>query len=93
MTQEEIKTQDTAASQEEQQSYAVRPNRERHRIAFSKRDSMFGVRNTLNILFMLLAIIGLVMWNTMDSHTAAIIVLLVGVAFKFAEVCIRLFHK
>lgn len=93
MVSEENKPLTDAQESKPQKSYAVRPERERHRIAFSDRDNMFKVRNTLNIIFMLLAIIGVIMWSQMADHTAAIIVLLTGVTLKIAEVCIRLFHK
>lgn len=75
-------------------SYAVRPQRHHHRrLEYSERGNMFKIRNILNCAFMILAVIGVIMWNTMDSRTAAIIVLLIGVTFKVAEVCIRLFRK
>ncbi len=82
---------------EEQQaptSYAVRPeHRQRRLIDYNGRDKMFKVRNTLNILFMVLAIIGLILWTQTDLQTLSIVILLIGVAFKIAEVCLRLFKK
>ena len=78
---------------EENKSYAVRPHHHHRRLEYSDRDNLFKVRNILNIVFMLLALIGIILWNFMDDHTIAIIVLLIGVVLKIAEVCIRLFHK
>ena len=78
---------------EENKSYAVRPHHHHHRLGYSDRDNLFKVRNILNIAFMLLAIVGIILWHFMDDHTIAIIVLLIGVVLKIAEVCIRLFHK
>ncbi len=78
---------------EEKESYAVRPQHHHRRIGYSDRDNLFKVRNILNVAFMLLAIIGVVLWYSMDNHTAASIVLITGVVLKIAEVCIRLFHK
>ena len=78
---------------EEQQaptSYAVRPEHRQRRLIDYK---MFKVRNTLNILFMVLAIIGLILWTQTDLQTLSIVILLIGVAFKIAEVCLRLFKK
>lgn len=54
---------------------------------------MFKVRNILNIAFMLLAIGGVALYMSTEWHTAAYVILLVGVVVKIAEVAIRLFHK
>ena len=77
--------------QENNETYAVRPRHHRRRIEYSDRNNHFALRNTLNIIFMVLAIIGVILWTTMDDHTIAIIILLVGVAIKIGEVCIRMF--
>lgn len=75
-------------------SYAVRPHhRQRRLIDYNGRDRMFKVRNWLNIIFMLLAVIGLILWTQTDWQTLSIVVLLVGVVCKIAEVCIRIFKK
>lgn len=75
--------------------YAVRPEHRRHRrISYSDRDNMLKTRNYLNIAFMVLAVAGVIIWTQMkEHHTLATIVLLVAVAIKIAEVCIRLFKK
>ena len=79
---------------QEKVSYAVRPrHRQRRLIDYNGRDKMFKVRNTLNIIFMLLAVIGLILWTQTDYQTLSIILLLVGVALKIVEVCLRLFKK
>ncbi|HRM88759.1 MAG TPA: hypothetical protein PL178_12850 [Prevotella sp.] len=55
---------------------------------------MLKVRNYLNIAFMLLAIVGVILWTQLEeSRNIAYIVLIVGVVLKIAEVCIRLFKK
>lgn len=79
--------------EEENKSYAVRPQRHHRRLGYSDRDNLFKVRNILNIAFMILAIIGVILWYSMSDHTVAIIILLIGVVLKIAEVSIRLFHK
>ena len=62
--------------------------------AYSDQNNMLQIRNYLNIAFILLAIIGVVIWTQLDDyHTLAAIVLILGVAIKIAEVCIRLFKK
>ncbi len=79
--------------EEENKSYAVRPQHHHRRLGYSDRDNLFKVRNILNIAFMILAIIGVILWYSMNDHTIATIILLTGVVLKIAEVSIRLFHK
>jgi len=75
-------------------SYAVRPHhRQRRLIDYNGRDKMFKVRNTLNILFMILAVVGLILWTQTDLEVLSAVILLVGVILKIAEVCIRMFKK
>ena len=78
-----------------QTSYAVRPDHRHHRrLAYSDQNNMLKVRNYLNIAFMLLAIVGVILWTQLEeSRNIAYIVLIVGVVLKIAEVCIRLFKK
>ena len=93
-----IQTEQAENSKQQEQpktSYAVRPDHRHHRrLAYSDQNNMLQIRNYLNIAFMLLAIIGVVIWTQLeDYHTLAAIVLILGVAIKIAEVCIRLFKK
>ena len=82
------------ATEEAQQptSYAVRPRHHYRRLDYSDPTHL-RLRNVLNMVFMLLVIVGILLWYTIESHTPAYIVLLVGVVLKIAEVCIRLFRK
>lgn len=82
---------ETAAPQE---SYAVRPHhRQRRLIDYNGRDKMFKVRNSLNIAFMVLALIGLLVYTQTDYTTLSYVILLIGVVLKIAEVVIRMFKK
>ena len=86
--------QQSAAPQEEQQSYAVRPERQRRqRIGYSDADNLLRVRNWLNIAFMALALVGVILWYTLTSRTVPTVILIVAVVIKIAEVCIRMFRK
>lgn len=85
-------TQGTAQEDAPHESYAVRPHHHFRRMDYSDRQNI-KVRNRLNIAFILLAVVGLCLWYTMDNRTPATIVLLAGVVLKIAEVCIRLFRK
>lgn len=99
MIQENNNSQDTNTEVKQAEpaktSYAVRPDHRSHRrLAFSNQDDMLQTRNYLNIGFMLLAIVGVILWTQLEeSRTPAIIVLIIAVALKIAEVCIRLFKK
>lgn len=82
------------AESQPQQSYAVRPQRHHHRrLEYSDRSNMLGVRNALNIAFMLFAIVGVVLFYQMEDRMVAYILLIIGVVLKIAEVCIRMFKK
>lgn len=60
-------TAEQGAEQTEQKqptSYAVRPQHRRLRpLAYSDQNNMLKVRNYLNIAFMLLAIVGVILWT------------------------------
>lgn len=97
--QEDNKIQDTVNTESNENnvtktSYVVRPqHRQRRLIDYDGRDEMLKVRNKLNIVFMLLAVIGLILWTQTEYQTASTIVLIVGVVLKIIEVCLRLFKK
>lgn len=51
--------------QKQPTSYAVRPQHRRLRpLAYSDQNNMLKVRNYLNIAFMLLAIVGVILWTS-----------------------------
>lgn len=56
------------------------------------QDKFFKIRNILNIVFMIVAVAGLVVYYTLD-HTAGIVTILTSIVFKLAECCLRLFRK
>jgi len=92
---EQVQAQQPQTAQQQQQSYAVRPDHRHHRrLAYSDQNEMLPLRNKLNIGFMLLAIVGIILWTQLEgSHTPAVVVLIIAVVLKIAEVCIRLFKK
>ncbi len=71
---------------EQQQSVAKKPQ---HHIRNKQRDRFFAVRNVLNILFMLTAIVGVVIYLTQDDRTTGTIIVLVAMAFKIVECGLR----
>ena len=54
-------------------------------------DRFFRVRNILNALFMIGAIIGIVLYLT-SSHDVGVIIILVSMAFKAVECVLRFIH-
>lgn len=54
---------------------------------------MLKYRNILNIIFMVLAIVGVIVYTQTDYKTTATIILIVAVVLKFIEVALRMFHK
>lgn len=90
--QEENNVKKNNEDSQQQQSYAVRPQHHYRRLEYSEQRNL-GIRNKLNIAFILLAIVGMALWYMLDDHTPAAIVLLLGVVLKIVEVCIRLFRK
>ena len=63
------------------------PHHRRHRKPAS--DQLLGFRNVLNIIFMVLAIIGVVVYLWVDSTIGTYIVI-GGMAFKMVECCLRM---
>ena len=63
------------------------PRRRSHRKPAS--DQLLGFRNVLNIIFMILALIGVVVYVWFDSTVGTYIVI-GGMAFKMVECCLRM---
>lgn len=61
----------------------------RHRGEHERKDNHLRLRNVLNIIFMLLAIIGAAVYYWSD-HTTGAIILLVAVVFKIVESALRI---
>lgn len=80
MTQEEINQTVDQATQ---------PNNTRRRKRLREDDRFFGVRNALNIIFMIGAIVGVVVYLTTSSTTAGIIIIMASMVFKVIECCLR----
>ena len=67
-----IQTEQAENSKQQEQpktSYAVRPDHRHHRrLAYSDQNNMLQIRNYLNIAFMVLAIIGVIIWTQLDDY-------------------------
>ena len=67
----------------------------RHRKSSSKYDSVFKIRQVLNVIFMILAVVGCLMYSGLlggDERTEmqGAIVAVIAIAFKFAECMLRM---
>ena len=67
-----------------------RPVRRHHRRP--EDDKFFKIRNVLNIIFMIGAVVGVVVFCFKDQ-TMGTIVILTAMAFKIAECCFRLIRQ
>lgn len=74
-------------TQETEEVQEVFSRRRTHRKPAS--DQLLGFRNVLNIIFMILAIVGVVVYLWVDSTIGTYIVI-GGMAFKMVECCIRM---
>lgn len=70
----------------EQQETLQRPQHTHRRPA---KDQMFVFRNILNIIFMILAVVGVVVYIFSDERIGIYIVL-TAMAFKITECCLRM---
>jgi len=61
----------------------------RHRGEPERKDNHLALRNVLNVIFMLLAIVGAAVYYWSD-HTTGAIILLVAVVFKIVESALRI---
>lgn len=57
------------------------------------RDRFFWIRNILNIIFMIGAVVGVIFYFFTQKETLGIIIILTAMFFKMAECSIRIFHK
>lgn len=69
------------------ESTVVRP--EHRRLRSSDRDRFFLLRNVLNIIFMIGAVVGVIVYLTASDTTMGTIIVLAAMMFKIAECCIR----
>ena len=51
-----------------------------------------GIRNILNLIFMIVAAVGVIIYLT-DDRMKGIIVILIAMCFKMAEASMRMFKK
>ena len=57
------------------------------------RDRIFWIRNILNIIFIIGAVVGVIFYFFTQKETLGIIIILTAMFFKMAECSIRIFRK
>lgn len=72
----------------DKQAYSARPPRHRRS---DDGGNQFKLRQILNIIFMVGAVIGVIVYFA-GSHTIGTIIILAAMVFKMAESAIRLIH-
>lgn len=61
------------------------------RMSVSEKGHFFKVRNVLNIIFMLLVVVGALLYFLV-SHQVGTIIILIAIVIKVVETILRLFH-
>lgn len=77
---------------EENESNLVRPSHRRRPLRENK-NKVSALRQWLNIIFMLGAVIGVIFYFALTDQTIGIIIILSSMVFKFAEAALRLFNQ
>ncbi|WP_314667016.1 hypothetical protein [Prevotella aurantiaca] len=77
---------------EENGNSIVRPPHNKRTLRENK-PRVSPLRQWLNIIFMIGALIGLILYLTLAEPTIGIIIILISMVFKFAEAALRLFHQ
>lgn len=67
------------------------PRRRSHRRPASE-DPFFGLRNVLNIIFMVLAVIGVIVYLVADNTTTGVYIIIGAIVIKMVECCLRMLH-
>ena len=55
-------------------------------------DRFYAIRNVLNLLFMVVAIVGVVIYCTNDDKTTGTVIVLAAMAMKIIECALRFIH-
>lgn len=75
---------------QETESNDVRPIRHHHRDA--SNDKYFKIRNVLNIIFMIGAVVGMAVFY-FHNRTMGTIIIITAMVFKMAECCFRFLRQ
>ncbi len=89
MTEKEKHNGQTA--EKSQESTAVRPHHRQQR--YSEPDKFYKLRNILNIIFIVTALVGIALYLLTTYRSAAVITMIVGVVIKFVEATLRMIRR
>lgn len=70
------------------QNSNIKHHRQQEKVS---QDRFLKLRNFLNIIFMIAAVVGVILYFT-THHTIGTIVILIAIVFKIIECCIRFFN-
>ncbi|PTL25136.1 mechanosensitive ion channel protein MscS [Prevotella sp. oral taxon 820] len=82
----------TQKNKQDHLGYAVRP-KHRLRNTDHKGNVIFKIRNILNIIFIVTAIVGACLYTMSSYQSIGSFVLIFAVTVKITEVSLRIFHK
>lgn len=77
---------------EENGNNLARPPHRRRPLRENK-NKVPALRQWLNIIFMVGAVIGVILYFALADQTIGIIIILISMVFKFTEAALRLFHQ
>lgn len=66
------------------------PLRRRSHRKPASEDPFFGLRNILNIIFMVLAVIGVVVYLVADDTNIGVYIIIGAIVLKMVECCLRM---
>ncbi|MBO4822205.1 MAG: hypothetical protein J5548_12190 [Prevotella sp.] len=58
----------------------------------ASEDPFFGLRNFLNIVFMVLAVIGVIVYLVAEDTTIGVYIIIGAIVLKMVECCLRMLH-
>ena len=82
----------TGIMTEENGNSLARPPHRRRPLRENK-NNVSALRQWLNIIFMVRAVIGVILYFALADQTVGIIIILISMVFKFTEAALRLFRQ
>lgn len=68
------------------------PTRSRRHRRPASEDPFFALRNILNIIFMVLAVIGVIIYLVVEDNTIGVYIIIGAIVLKMVECCLRMLH-
>lgn len=81
----------TTMTENDNEFEQIRERRSLERMSYAEKGRFFKIRNVLNLLFIVLAIIGMILYFTV-GETVSQLLLVICVVIKICECMLRLIH-